>query len=183
MHEHIQRINRIPVNGAIAYEEGVLAGDCPYMEDDPDFNRWNREWDEAADEHEDRIAKENRPKGPGSIITNRYRANYAEQGHPTHCGDELAQKLNEICANKAGTNIELFEEICNLNGVSLAKYNRTTKGWQGRLRMTGRNLLARKVRDNGGQLILPEGMGEDCKLSEDWIIQATNKYKPKTEQT
>jgi hypothetical protein len=176
----MERINGIPTNGAIAYAEGVMAGDCPYMEEDPDFTRWNNEWDEAADAKVEEIVH---PKGPGSIITNRYRAKYSESGHPTHCGDELAATLNSLCANKGGTNIELFEAICELNGVDLSKYNRTTKGWQGRLRMTGRNLLARKVRDNGGRLILPEFMGEDRYLSESWIAEAEQKYKPKTEQT
>lgn len=179
----MERINGVPTNGGIAYREGVMAGDCPYMEEDPDFNRWNNEWDEAADIHEEEMLKASRPKGPGSIITNRYRANYSENGHPTHCGDELAILLNDICSNKAGTNLELFEAICELNGVSLAKYNRTTKGWQGRLRMTGRNLLAKKLKDNGGRLILPEFMGEDKYLSKDWMIQAEQKFKPKTEQT
>ena len=173
------RINGIPTNGAIAYKEGVMAGECPYIEDDPDFNRWNEEWDQAADEHEEMVA---RPKGKGSVITNRYRANYSERGHPTHCGDELALILNELCSNKAGTNIELFEAICSVNNVYLGKYNRTTKGWQGRLRMTGRNLLAKKVVANGGRLILPEFLGEDRYLSEDWIRQAEQKFKPKTEQ-
>lgn len=174
----IERINGIPTDGAIAYKEGVFAGDCPYMEEDPDFTRWNNEWDEAADAHELEVAK---PKGPGSIITNRYRAKYSESGHPTHCGDELTIFLNELCANKAGTNLELFEAICELNGVRLDKYNRTSKGWQGRLRMTGRNLLAKKVKNNGGRLILPELLGNDHQFSENWIAEAERKYKPRTE--
>jgi len=174
-------INGIPTDGAIAYKEGFMAGDCPYMEeDDLDFNRWNAEWDAAADIHEEEVTQSAKPKGPGSIITGRYRANYSEAGHPTHCGDELAQLLNQICSNKAGTNIGLFEAICAANGVDLSKYNRTTKGWQGRLRMTGRNLLARKVRDNGGVLLMPNGMiPEFHKLSQEWIEEATVKYKPK----
>ena len=157
-----------------------MAGDCPYMEEDPDFDRWNREWDEAADIHEEEVTH---PKGPGSIITNRYRANYSERGHPTHCGDELARLLNELCTNKGGTNIQLFEAICSVNNVYLGKYNRTTKGWQGRLRMTGRNLLAKKIASNGGKLMLPYGFGaEYYQLSQEWISETLNKFKPKTEQ-
>jgi len=171
-------INGVPTDGAIAYKEGYMAGECPYMEeDDLDFNRWNAEWDAAADEHELEVA---RPKGPGSIITNRYRAKYSEYGHPTHCGDELAELLNNLCSNKAGTNIELFEAICAANGVHLTKYNRTNKGWQGRLRMTGRNLLARKVRDQDGVILMPKGtMPDHYQLSTEWVEEAVNKYKPK----
>jgi hypothetical protein len=170
------RIGSIPSDGGVAYKEGVMAGDCPYLEDEEEqeFTRWNREWDEAADEHE-------APPKVGSVISNRYRALYSEMGHPTHCGDRLALLLNSLCNNKAGTNLEVFERICQVNGVDLSKYNRTGKGWQGRLRMTGRNLLAKRVAANDGVLKLPEGMGEDLKLDYDWIETTRNKYKPKQE--
>ena len=171
-------ISGVPTDGAIAYKEGYMAGECPYMEEDPDFQRWNDEWDLAADDHE--AQSENKPR-VGSVVTNRYRALYSESGHPTHCGDALAVILNNICSNKAGTNLELFEKICAANGVDLAKYNRSTKGWQGRLRMTGRNLLAKRVLRNGGKLILPEGIGQEYyQLDEEWIDITTNKYKPRS---
>ena len=171
-----ERIAGVPTDGAIAYKEGFMAGECPYMEeDDLDFNRWNAEWDAAADEHEAKPV----PTAPpvGSIITNRYRARYAESGHPTHCGDELATLLNNLCSNKAGTNLELFEAICAANGVNLSKYNRTTKGWQGRLRMTGRNLLVKQVIKQGGVLHMPDGTTYN--LSWDWLHSAQVKFKPK----
>ena len=172
------RINGVPVNGGIAYKEGIMAGECPYMEEDPDFQRWNDEWDEAADDHEEHL--NNKPK-VGSVVTNRYRAIYSESGHPTHCGDALAVLLNSICNNKAGTNLELFEKICAANGVDLAKYNRSSKGWQGRLRMTGRNLLAKRVVENHGMLRMPEGMGQEYyQLDSDWIYTTENKYKPRS---
>lgn len=173
----VERINNIPTNGGIAYREGILAGDCPYLEEDRwNFDRWNNEWDEAADDHE--AHKDDKPK-VGSVVTNRYRALYSESGHPTHCGDALALMLNTLCSNKAGTNLEIFEAICAANGVDLSKYNRTTKGWQGRLRMTGRNLLAKRVAENGGVVKLPEWVGGEQKLDEEWVMTTRNKYKPK----
>jgi hypothetical protein len=180
----MEYIGKIPIDGGAAFRLGILAGDCPYMEEDPDFNRWNAEWDAAADEAiEKEIQQREKPK-VGSIITNKYRARYSEYGHPTHCGDALTALLNNLCVNKAGTNIELFEAICAANKVNLSKYNRTNKGWQGRLRMTGRNLLAKKIKDNGGKLMLPEGMGQEYyQMDESWIEEARNKFKPKTEQT
>jgi len=175
------RIGEVPTDGGEAYKEGHFAGECPYFEEDPDFARWNREWDDAADEHEE---ESNKPPKIGSVVTNRYRAKYSESGHPTHCGDELALTLNSLCANKAGTNLEIFEAICQLNGIDLSKYNRTTKGWQGRLRMTGRNLLAKRVAENNGKLVLPEWVGDTKQMSHDWVIDTKMKYKPKiTEQT
>ncbi len=170
-------IQGVPRSGSVAFHQGVPASDCPFMEEDPEFARWNDEWDEEADKEQEQEA---RPKGKGSVITNRYRANYAEMGHPTHCGDALALALNRYCNNKAGTNIEIFEAICAANDVDLVRYNRTTKGWQGRLRMTGRNLLARRVRENKGVLRLPEWLGEEfVQLDQDWLEEAEQKYKPK----
>jgi hypothetical protein len=172
------RINGVPTDGGIAFKEGVVAGDCPYLEFSDDFDRWNNEWDAAADE-----AVVKPPPKVGSVVTNRYRAKYSEMGHPTHCGDALATLLNSICVNKAGTNLEIFEAICKTNGVDLSKYDRSAKGWQGRLRMTGRNLLAKRVLENGGRLTMPEGLGQDhFQMDGDWIETTTTKYKPKREQ-
>jgi hypothetical protein len=168
----------IPKHGGHAYREGVPASDCPYPEESDDFPRWNNEWDEAADAEE--AVSQVKPGGIGSVVTNRYRAKYTESGHPTHCGDQLANLLNQFCQNRAGTNLGIFEAICAANGVSLVKYNRTAKGWQGRLRMTGRNLLSKRLIATGGKLMMPEGwIPEYYQLDEDWVIQTTIKYKPK----
>ena len=164
----------VPFDGALAYAEKFTAADCPYSsetEDDEEyakFEAWNEAWDNAADEAE--------PEGKGgSVVKEEYRARYAEMGHPTHCGDDLAQILNNLCLTKEGTDVERFETICNANGVSLAKYNRTNPGWQGRLRMTGRNLLARKVYEAGGVLKTPvEGAEPQYQMSGEWM--ATRKF-------
>jgi len=171
----------VALNGAIAYREGTPAADCPYssegQEDEGDdspeyenFIRWNEEWDAAADE----AAEEEEGKG-GSVVSEKYRAKYAEAGHPTHCGDWLAETMNELCLNKAGTNLELFEAICALNGVDTSKYKREGVGWQGRIRMTGRNLVAKKVYLNGGKLIVPDTLGGFKQAPAEWM--ATQRYK------
>ncbi len=178
----IERINGVAIDGKVAYSEGTPAGDCPYSsEGDEDgeyenFERWNVEWDAAADEHEEEDAK------GGSVVSEKYRAKYAEAGHPTHCGDWLAETLNEICLNKAGTNLELFEEICGLNGVDTSKYKRSGVGWEGRIRMTGRNLMARKVYVAGGILVLPLTInGGVMKAPAEWMN--AQRYKmPKADQ-
>jgi hypothetical protein len=168
----------IALNGALAYKEGTPSGDCPFSSEDEDsedydkFLRWNEEWDAAADEVFDEVVG-------GSVVSSKYRALYAEAGHPTHCGDWLANTLNDICANKAGTNLELFELICSLNGVDTSKYKRDGVGWQGRIRMTGRNMVARKVFDNDGLLVLPNGInGGSMQAPADWM--ATRKFKKRT---
>lgn len=151
----VERINGVAIDGKIAYSEGTPAGDCPYSSEGDDdaeyanFERWNDEWDAAADE-------ETEGKVTGTVVAEKYRAKYAEAGHPTHCGDWLAEVMNNLCLNKGGTNLELFEDICKLNGVDTSKYKRTGVGWEGRIRMTGRNLLAKRVFLNEGKLILPQ---------------------------
>jgi hypothetical protein len=147
----------VPEDGGEAYRRGFTAADCPYSsEEDAEeyekFERWNTEWDEAADAAE--------PEPTGSVVKEEYRARYAEMGHPTHCGDWLAEFLNDMCivGDKGETDLLRFEMICNANGVSLEKYNRTTNGWQGRLRMTGRNLL-KAVVVRTGHILVPNGDG------------------------
>lgn len=168
----------VPLDGGIAHAEKFTAADCPYTSETEDedeydnFIRWNDEYDTHADEAEEE-------KG-GSVVKDEYRARYAEMGHPTHCGDDMATILNNLCqTDKAGTDLERFETICNANGVSLAKYNRTTNGWQGRLRMTGRNLLAKKVYEAGGILKTPvEGAEPEYQMSQEWM--ATRKFVKET---
>lgn len=110
----------------------------------------------------------------GSVVSTTYRAKYAEAGHPNTCGDWLANILNDYCLNKEGFSIEQFEPICAMNGVDLSKYNRETRGWQGRLRMTGRNLLGRRIALKG-VLVLPD---KEVKVDAEWL--AAQKYqKPK----
>jgi hypothetical protein len=170
----------IPIHGGDAYRDGVPAADCPYFEDSDDFSRWNTQWDEAADKEEEEEKNAISKNRVGSVVTNRYRSHYTELGHPTHCGDDLANLLNNICQNKAGTNLQLFESICAANGINLSRYNRTMKGWQGRLRMTGRNLLAKRLIEKGGKLDMPEGwIPEYYQLGSDWVEHASKKYKPK----
>lgn len=184
----IERINGVAIDGAVAFKEGTPAGDCPYSSEEPDpedgdfsnsyedFIRWNEEWDAAADEATD----EDEGKG-GSVVSEKYRAKYAEAGHPTHCGDWLAETLNEICLNKEGVNLELFEGICGLNGVDTSKYKREGVGWQGRIRMTGRNLISKKVFLNAGKLILPDSMGGFKQASEEWM--AAQRFKAVKKET
>lgn len=102
-----------------------------------------------------------------SVVKPKYRAIYAEAGHPAHCGDELAEKLNNLVNNSKGTNIEFFQMIMQANEIDMSKYKTTGNGWQGRYRMTGRNLLAKKLRDNGGVLKLPNG--EVLQMSSEWM--------------
>lgn len=167
-----------PEDGGEAYRAGFLAGDNPFDEGSEEANQWDEEWDAAADEAE----SEDGESAGGSVVKSEYRIRYAEAGHPNHCGDWLANTLNNLVQGKSQTAIDRFEAICNENGVSLAKYNREKNGWQGRLRMTGRNLLAKVVYFNEGVLKLPHGMfpelGDSVKAPGDWMTAQKFKAKP-----
>lgn len=173
----VGRINGVAVDGAVAYSEGTPAGDCPHPEGSDAAEEWYVKWDEAAD-----AATEEDDGKTGTVVAEKYRAKYAEAGHPTHCGDWLAETLNGICLNKGGTNLELFEHICDLNGVSTAKYKRTGVGWEGRIRMTGRNLMAKKVYQNDGVLILPQTInGGVMRAPQEWMDAQRYKRAAKPE--
>jgi len=154
----------VPLNGGIAHKEGIMAGDNPFEEGTEEGDQWDEEWDEAAEAVPDEEDVEK------SVVSEKYRAIYKERGHPTHCGDDLAVLLNNLCLTKENTDISRFEAICDANGVSLAKYDRTRNGWQGRLRMTGRNLLARKVWANDGVLNMPADWEQPYyQMSQEWL--------------
>lgn len=173
---------KVPDNGAEAHKQGFTAADNPYSDDDgeaidgyeEDHARWDEEFDTAIE------ADEEPEDAGGSVVKEVYRIRYAEAGHPNHCGDWLAETLNNFVLGKAATDLAVFERICEENGVNLSKYRRDGNGWQGRLRMTGRNLLARVVYSNDGVLKLPAGLVEnttEVKATSEWMADQNFKVK------
>ncbi len=184
----------IPTDGAQAYKEGWASGDNPFRADDDNdedeagensglADAWDEAWDAAADAAQE--AEDAEPSG--SVVKNEYRIRYAEAGHPNHCGDWLAETLNNLILGKTHTDIDNFEALCNLNGVSLAKYKREGNGWQGRLRMTGRNLLARAVYEQEGVMKIPVALQElaggstELRADAEWMAGQRFKGKKKVD--
>lgn len=116
----------------------------------------------------------------GSVVSEKYRARYAEAGHPNNCGDWLRGVIDGICSNKEGFNLELFEAICNANGVDMSGYKRESKGDKGRFSMTGRNRMSRIVWMMG-ELKMPETIngGESYRAPQEWRDEVQAKYKYK----
>ena len=167
----VERINGIPTNGAIAHKEGIASGDCPYdtEENYEEFERWNREWDEAAD------AAEEEEEPSGSVVKDKFRARYAELGHPSHCGDWLADILNNLLKANGQTDMERCKAIYEANGVDMSKYKTSGNGWQGRYRMTGRNKLAKLLFDR--EFLLAPGLNgemEQYPVPAEW--KATQRF-------
>lgn len=183
----------VPKDGGEAYKQGFAAAECPHEPGSPEYEHWHSDWDAAADEataedvrateseEEDEEAGEEEEKPDRSVVKSEYRARYAEAGHPSHCGDELAIRLNNLCLTKEGIEMARFETICAANGVDLSKYKRTGNGWQGRMRMTGRNILAGKVFAAGGVLKTGglEGAEPEYRMSGEWMA---SRRKTKTEE-
>jgi len=135
----------------------------------------------AGDEDED--------ERTGSVVPDVFKKRYAEAGHPGHCGDWLATTLNKLCQTMDGkkviTDLDRLEAIANANDVSPDRVDRlgtATNGWQGRYRMTVRNMLAKKVADKGF-LFVPEGCGvkadTEMKAPRDWCQKYATKTKAK----
>jgi hypothetical protein len=105
----------------------------------------------------------------GSVVPDKYKQKYAAEGHAGHCGDWLALELNRLCivkdeAGKQVTDLDRLETIANANGVApdrVDKLGTETRGWQGRYRMTVRNMLTKVVAAKGFMLV-PEGCGVDA---------------------
>jgi hypothetical protein len=72
-------------------------------------------------------------------------------------GDWLQRELQAEC-NDAKGNFDLgrFERILDANGVDYSRWNRTSNGWQGRVRMSG-SLVLRGVVGKSGVFRTPDG--------------------------
>jgi len=125
----------------------------------------------------------------GSVVPDVFKKRYAEAGHPGHCGDWLAVQLNSLCqvsdGKKVVTDLDRLEAIANANDVAPDRVDRlgtATNGWQGRYRMTVRNMLAKRVADKG-HLFVPEGCGvkadEERQAPLDWCEKNRTRVKAK----
>lgn len=115
-----------------------------------------------------------------SVVPDKYKERYKAEGHAGNCGDWLASLLIELTTNKAGYLPDAMCAIADANGAKIDHLNTTSKGWQGRHRMTARNLLVKKVAAKGA-VILPAGIGGDddreIKAPEAWCLANAPKIK------
>lgn len=122
-----------------------------------------------------------------SVVPVKYREIYKLVSDGSNCGDWLAVTLNAYCKEGTGKRapflINVFQHILELNGVDLsgAWVNNRNSGWQGRFRMTGRNMLTKAVARRG-QILLgnpadPDTI-EELTAPSEWVEK--NSAKPKT---
>lgn len=123
----------------------------------------------------------------GGVVPLKYKQRYAAEGHPDNCGDWLALTLNTLChklvgeKGKTAFDIEKMIAINDANGLETSKYTvNQSRGWEGRYRMTTRNMLA-KVVAAAGVLYVPEGVidggDQELKAPADWCARFAPKPK------
>lgn len=127
----------------------------------------------------------------GSVVPPKYKAKYAAASdRKVDCGDWLADQMAELIVvpvvegkKKTMTDLDRFEAICTSNGVDskkMAALRTGNPGWQGRFRMTGRNLLTPLVA-KAGVLFVPAGHGakedEERKAPKQWCLDNAPKEK------
>jgi len=121
---------------------------------------------------------------PRSVVSPSYKRRYAERvlsgevrgkkgvskkAQARSCSDWLALTLAQLTLReKDKLDISAFEAILDANQIEHRHWNRTTKGWQGRLRMTGRLALQRAVAAEE-QLYLPDG--DPIKAPRAWVMK------------
>jgi len=129
---------------------------------------------EAEAEIEEQIAK------PASVVKAAYKVRYRDRARAAGIRgkaakrsnwDWLAQTLAGECLNKAGKiDIDKFVAILACNGEpdALARWDNRSKGWEGRLRMTGGLWLRTEVAE-AGVLRLPDG--EELVPPAEWVAK------------
>lgn len=136
-------------------------------------------------------AQDDEDEPTGSVVPAKYKAEYRARGDASHCGDWLALTLAGLCrvtdGKKEVTDLDRLEAIANANDVAPARYGRLgveSNGWQGRFRMTIRNMLTPRVAAKGF-LFVPEGCGVDAdtemQAPREWCVAHSSKPKTKLE--
>lgn len=162
-------------------EDGDVVASDPDYEDLLVTLREMADEAEANDDGEDDEEKDSR-----SVVPPTYKRQYAERGHPAHCGDWLAVTLNGFCLGDEGTSIERMLQIAEANGIGAKAEGylaNRSNGWQGRFRMSTRNVLA-KVVATAGVLHVPaeasDGKGDlEIEPPAAWIADHLPKAKGK----
>lgn len=103
----------------------------------------------------------------GNVVSQRYKDEYRARGNPNNCGDWLATVLEGAFTKTVvdgkktkAFNFDAFTVCLQLNGVAFtgkwaALPESGQKGWQGRYRMNGRQLLEKRVAASGKLYLFP----------------------------
>jgi len=119
----------------------------------------------------------------GSVVKTAYKKKYAqravergEKGKVAQrsCWDWLAQTLAGEVLRDGKLHEESMRALLDANGIRNDHWGtgeKRTKGWEGRLRMTGRLALQRVVAESG---ILRTADGEELEAPAEWVAKFSN---------
>lgn len=106
---------------------------------------------------------EDEEKKGGSVVDDGYKRQYAEDGHPNNNGDWLNEvfatlRLVTVEGKKTRTDTQALNSVFAENGIITEDHKfggafhgtaPRTNGWEGRFRMSGGNMLRKRVADAG----------------------------------
>ena len=123
------------------------------------------------------VAADNEKKG--SVVRTAYKKRYAARAAGAglgkvaqrSCWDWLAQELASECLDGSKIDIGRFLATLEANGVDHSRWTNRSKGWEGRLRMTGRLALQKVVAANGH---LKTVEGAELEAPADWVAKHTH---------
>lgn len=135
--------------------------------------------EEAGIDPETEVADDEEPKASGSVVPEHYRQQYQLlSSNGQTCGDWLAERLVADTHGIEGFNVEDFTAILNANGVDMTMpwaqlpYS-GQKGWIGRYRMNGRQVLEKIVALMGYYV---DHTGAKCLPHADWLEKMRGKH-------
>jgi hypothetical protein len=123
------------------------------------------------------VAEDNAKKG--SVVRSTYKHRYAERAANAglgkvaqrSCWDWLAQELAAECLVGSKIDIGRFCRTLEANGIDHSRWNNRSKGWEGRLRMTGRLALQKVIAEQGHLKTIE---GAEIEAPTDWIAKHTH---------
>ena len=122
---------------------------------------------------------------PNSVVAPKYKDKYLEAARANGWRgkaakrsnwDWLSQQVAAVCLNEKGKiRIGDFLALLEANGVDYSRWQNRNKGWEGRLRMTGRVAL-QKVVANSGVLKFPDFMSvKEAAAPDEWAAKFKDK--------
>jgi len=126
---------------------------------------------------DEQVAEEVEKKG--SVVRGSYKKLYAARAAEQKlgkvaqrsCWDWLAQELAAECLEGTKISIDRFLALLDANGVDHSRWTNRSKGWEGRLRMTGRLALQKVVAANGH---LRTAEGAAIEAPAEWVAKHTH---------
>lgn len=121
------------------------------------------------------------PPAPRTVVKTVYKHRYQDKAKARGLtdkasrrgnGDWLQRELQEETVGKDGKlNLPRLEAILDANGVDYSRWNRTTRGWEGRIRMSG-SMVLRGIVGKSGIFRTPDHIVDLNKLATEGDAEA-----------